>query len=59
VANFIRTRLRGLPKQLYFVGVELGIKLSDDMEIAIQTEKLTVALFGSIEIGDKKPPSMA
>jgi hypothetical protein len=40
-------------------GIELGIKLLDDMEIAIQTEKLTVALFRSIEIGDKKPPSMA
>jgi hypothetical protein len=33
-------------------GIELGIKLSDDMEIAIQTEKLTVALFRGIEIGD-------
>lgn len=40
-------------------GIELGIKLLDDMEIAIQTEKLTVALFRSIEIGDKKLPSMA
>ena len=33
-------------------GIELGIKLSDDMEIAIQTEKLTIALFRGIEIGD-------
>jgi hypothetical protein len=33
-------------------GIELGIKLSDDMEIAVQTEKLTVALFRSIEVGD-------
>ena len=33
-------------------GIELGIKLSDDMEIAIQTEKLTIALFRRIEIGD-------
>ena len=40
-------------------GIELGIKLLDDMEIVIQTEKLTAALFRSIEIGDKMPPSMA
>jgi hypothetical protein len=32
--------------------IELGITLSDDLEIVIQTEKHTVALFGSIEIGD-------
>ncbi|KFY57225.1 hypothetical protein V496_06499 [Pseudogymnoascus sp. VKM F-4515 (FW-2607)] len=33
-------------------GVEVGIKLSDDMELAIQTEKVTVALFRRIDIGD-------
>ncbi|KFZ23861.1 hypothetical protein V502_01661 [Pseudogymnoascus sp. VKM F-4520 (FW-2644)] len=33
-------------------GVEVGIKLSDDMELAIQTENLTVALFRNIDIGD-------
>lgn len=33
-------------------GIELGVKLSDDLEIANQTERLTVALFGSIKIGD-------
>lgn len=33
-------------------GVEVGIKLSDDMELAIQTEKVTVSLFRRIEIGD-------
>jgi hypothetical protein len=33
-------------------GVEVGIKLSDDMELAIQTERVTVALFRSIDIGD-------
>ena len=33
-------------------GIELGIKLSDDMEIAIQTEQVTVALFRRIEISD-------
>ncbi|CZS99002.1 uncharacterized protein RCO7_00399 [Rhynchosporium graminicola] len=33
-------------------GVEVGIKLSDDMELAIQTEKVTVSLFRGIEIGD-------
>jgi hypothetical protein len=33
-------------------GIELSIKLSGDLGIAIQTEKLTVALFRSIEIGD-------
>ncbi|OBT68763.1 hypothetical protein VE03_02058 [Pseudogymnoascus sp. 23342-1-I1] len=33
-------------------GVEVGIKLSDDMELAIQTEKVTVALFRKIDIGD-------
>lgn len=33
-------------------GVEVGIKLSDDMELAIQTEEVRVKLFRSIEIGD-------
>lgn len=33
-------------------GVEVGIKLSDDMELAIQTEKVSVCLFRNIEIGD-------
>ncbi|CAN8105244.1 unnamed protein product [Discula destructiva] len=33
-------------------GVEVGIKLSDDMELAIQTEEVRVKLFRSIDIGD-------
>ena len=33
-------------------GVEVGIKLSNDMELAIQTEEVTVSLFRKIEIGD-------
>jgi hypothetical protein len=33
-------------------GIEVGIKLSDDMELAIQTEKCTVHLFRKITIGD-------
>lgn len=33
-------------------GVEVGIKLSDDMELAIQTEEVVVKLFRTIEIGD-------
>ncbi|KFZ16936.1 hypothetical protein V502_04823 [Pseudogymnoascus sp. VKM F-4520 (FW-2644)] len=33
-------------------GVEVGIKLTDDMELSIQTEKVTVALFRRIDIGD-------
>lgn len=33
-------------------GVEVGIKLSDDMELAIQTEEVRVKLFRSIEVGD-------
>jgi hypothetical protein len=33
-------------------GIEVGIKSSDDMEIAIQTEKLAIALFRWIDIGD-------
>ena len=33
-------------------GVEVGIKLSDDMELAIQTEKVTVSLFRNIKVGD-------
>ena len=33
-------------------GVEVGIKLSDNIELAIQTEKVTVSLFRNIEVGD-------
>ncbi|KAE8443159.1 hypothetical protein EG329_002328 [Mollisiaceae sp. DMI_Dod_QoI] len=33
-------------------GVEVGIKLSDDMELAIQSESVKVGLFRGIEIGD-------
>lgn len=33
-------------------GVEVGIKLSDDMELALQTEKVTIRLFRRIDIGD-------
>lgn len=33
-------------------GVEAGIKLSDDIELAIQTDKVTVSLFRDIEIDD-------
>jgi hypothetical protein len=33
-------------------GVEVGVKLSDDMELAIQTDKVVVKLFRRIEIGD-------
>lgn len=33
-------------------GVEVGIKLSDDLELAIQTETVKVSLFKSIEVGD-------
>ena len=33
-------------------GVELGIKLSDDMELALSTDKVTIPLFRRIEIGD-------
>ncbi|RDW78478.1 hypothetical protein BP5796_06330 [Coleophoma crateriformis] len=33
-------------------GVEVGIKLSDDLEVAIQTEEVVVSLFRKIEIGD-------
>jgi hypothetical protein len=33
-------------------GIELGLKLSDDMEIAIQTDEVKIALFRRIEIGD-------
>jgi hypothetical protein len=33
-------------------GIELDIKLSDDMEIAIQTEEEKITLFGRIEIDD-------
>lgn len=33
-------------------GVEVGIKLSDDMELAIQTERVEVRLFRGIWIGD-------
>jgi len=33
-------------------GIEVGVKLSDDMELAIQTDKVVVKLFRRIEIGD-------
>ncbi|KAJ6784390.1 hypothetical protein PWT90_05070 [Aphanocladium album] len=33
-------------------GVEVGIKLSDDVELAIQTELVTVSLFRGIQIDD-------
>ncbi|TQV91282.1 srpk [Cordyceps javanica] len=33
-------------------GVEVGIKLSDDLEFGIQTERVTVSLFRSIEVDD-------
>lgn len=33
-------------------GVEVGIKLSDDMELAISTERVDVRLFRGIDIGD-------
>ena len=33
-------------------GVEVGIKLSDDMELAIQVEEVTVKLFRSVHISD-------
>lgn len=33
-------------------GVELGIKLSDDMELALQTETVKISLFRRIEVGD-------
>jgi hypothetical protein len=33
-------------------GIEVGIKLSNDMELAISTEKVTIAFFRGIEISD-------
>ncbi|KAK4692760.1 hypothetical protein P7C71_g4508, partial [Lecanoromycetidae sp. Uapishka_2] len=33
-------------------GIEVGIKLSDDMELAIQVEHLKISLFRKIQIGD-------
>ncbi|KAG6000679.1 hypothetical protein E4U54_001337 [Claviceps lovelessii] len=33
-------------------GVEVGIKLSDDLELAIQTETVKVSLFRGIDVGD-------
>lgn len=90
-ANFVRTTLRSLLKQLQFVqdkvaffnlpaleidvdvaglmvirgvtfhlssltlvahGIELGLKMSDDMEIAIHTEEVRVALFRRIDVSD-------
>lgn len=33
-------------------GIEVGVKLSDDMELAIQTDKAVVALFRRITVGD-------
>lgn len=33
-------------------GIEVGIKLTDDLELALQTEKVVVRFFRGIEIGD-------
>lgn len=33
-------------------GVEVGIKISDDCELSLQTEEVTIPLFRSVEIGD-------
>ncbi|KAJ3572429.1 hypothetical protein NPX13_g5054 [Xylaria arbuscula] len=33
-------------------GIEVGIKLSEEMELAIQTDKVVIKLFRSIKIGD-------
>lgn len=33
-------------------GVEVGIKLSDDMELALAVEKVTIPLFRKVDIGD-------
>lgn len=33
-------------------GVEVGIKLSDDMELTVQTERVTISLFREIEVSD-------
>jgi len=33
-------------------GIEVGIKLSDDMELALQTDKVTIALFRHIQVDD-------
>ncbi|GAO17316.1 uncharacterized protein UV8b_05544 [Ustilaginoidea virens] len=33
-------------------GVEVGIKLPDDLELAVQTETVSVSLFRSIQVGD-------
>lgn len=33
-------------------GVEVGIKLSEDIELAIQTEKVTIPLFRRLEVSD-------
>lgn len=91
VADFVRTRLRKILRELHFTadkvalfdlpaleidvdvsgllvcrgitfsissltlvahGIEVGIKLSDDMELALQVDKVTVALFRHVQIGD-------
>ncbi|PVH95148.1 hypothetical protein DM02DRAFT_166198 [Periconia macrospinosa] len=49
--------LRGLTIELSTLtatayGVEVGVKLDNDMELAIQTDKVVVKLFRRIEIGD-------
>lgn len=49
--------VRGLTIQLSTLtivahGIEVGIKLSDDMELAISCEKVHIPLFRKIEIGD-------
>lgn len=33
-------------------GIELGVKLTDDMELAAHCDKFTLKLFRRIEIGD-------
>lgn len=33
-------------------GIEVGVKLSEDMELAIQTDKVVIKLFRKIKIGD-------
>ena len=33
-------------------GIEVGIKLSDDMELALQTDKVTIALFRHVQVDD-------
>jgi hypothetical protein len=49
--------IRGITLQLSSLtliahGIEVGIKLSDDMELALQTDRVTVQLFRRIQIAD-------